>query len=631
MSDFFQDDRIAAQIQAIRKFCETPAHQSGGILLLSGPRGSGKTRLVDYALNAGKTAGSAKNNHPNRARSIIYKLWAILFGEDRRRRRLITLRQPRTTNRILLPVAVDPFFPHEPPTTSSDQTASRINRDTQSEAGTCNQDVIRLLKNILFGLTSTIDTRLSIRCCGRTLHAALGWVRTWLSPTACYMPGVSHHLWTRALKGIAIVVLPCVAYYLAQPLITVLLDYMSTTHTIHMTPLTPSWIQCVIIATFSWLYLRWRDLRGIGRMGQRLYDLVHAQSFAQNQQLQFERHLQWQMNGRNLLQVASLLLITGGVGIAFAGSGLVFSTPLILLLLGSSWFFWSHHLTKQVHTTFGDGNRVWMITLLRRYIFLLHRCGLEPVLVLDELDKLSVDKDLRELSLNDPPGPDVIRLLHILSNLKQSLGTYFLWILIDTHHLYNILIRQRTGSAITASGWQGPVATLIHTELLVRPLSFAELTGYLDQQHSTMDQYQRASFWLETRGLFSRIVNPSSMSDIRPESGGRALFLAHRTQEVTDQIQKTNTDSDSLWLQTGLIDFAYYLLHHDKPDDDLYLQQNDDNPATSPSMSDPYGMLWRGREELRVYLERLYRSCKSGIDPEGGVLHVPENYGRTTH
>jgi hypothetical protein len=620
MSRFFQDERIARQVAAIRNFCTTPAQQGGGMLLLSGPRGSGKTRLVDYALNDEQAGPSVK--------SFFFKLWAVLFGEDRRRKRQIILRQPRTTYRILLPVTVDPFFPHVEKDQTPEATGFYNRPDLYDD---CDQDVLRLLKNILFGLTSTIDTRFSIRNSGRNLQATLGWVRTWFSLTGCYMPGVSDNRRTQQiLKGIAVVALTGCAYCLAQLITTLLLETMALTDSVHTTQIGPHWVQYPVIVMISWLYLRWCDLRGIGSMSKRLYDLIHAQSFAQKHQLQSERRWQWQMYSRNLLLTVSLLMIAFGIVAATPIFGQMPDITPVLLLLGSGLFFWSSRLTKQVHTTFGQANRVWMITLLRRYLFLLHRCGLEPVLVLDELDKLDVESDLSEPSLQDPLQPATLKLLNALITLKQSLGAQFVWILIDTHYLYNFLIRQRTGAALIAPGWQGPVATLIHKELLVHPLSFTELNDYLNKHPdadyrgmSDTNDISRALFWLETQGLFSRIVSAPPPPHINPQLGSRALFLVHCIVATQHAIQNPDpeqfdvaefTDADQVWIQNGLIDLAYKLLYN-LVDDQTHQQQHDDE-ETGMDMSEPRNLVQHGRNELRAFLERLYR--------HGGTVDVDD-------
>ncbi|MEQ1531722.1 MAG: hypothetical protein ABL925_20610, partial [Methylococcales bacterium] len=44
------DEESKARIREIRKFCERSV-DTGGVLMVTGPRGTGKTRIVDEALN----------------------------------------------------------------------------------------------------------------------------------------------------------------------------------------------------------------------------------------------------------------------------------------------------------------------------------------------------------------------------------------------------------------------------------------------------------------------------------------------------------------------------------------------------------------------------------------------------
>jgi len=157
-SDFFSDLERDYARNTIHSFLQKPT-QNGGILLVTGPRGVGKTRLVDESLNQ-------RNN------GRLDPLRAFL-GDPLRSRRLSLVRSPRCNRRIIVPVPVSPFLL---------QKLERSNLTNEElEFG--------LLRNLLFALTSAIDPRSRVRRHGRTLRSRLGFSRYWFSRTGLSTPG----------------------------------------------------------------------------------------------------------------------------------------------------------------------------------------------------------------------------------------------------------------------------------------------------------------------------------------------------------------------------------------------------------------------------------------------------------
>jgi hypothetical protein len=112
---------------------------------------------------------------------------------------------------------------------------------------------------------------------------------------------------------------------------------------------------------------------------------------------------------------------------------------LPLLTLGSFIAVWTRKSSHNDHAHFDQSNPAWMVNLLRRYLFLCHRCGLEPVLVLDELDKLEELDEFYGSSENKSnetanwmvakpkkPKDKLVLFLTALARLKASLGAEFL-------------------------------------------------------------------------------------------------------------------------------------------------------------------------------------------------------------
>ena len=551
---FERNERDAAA-EAIRAFCRGPAHPGGGIFLVAGPRGAGKSRLVDWALNHEPGETESAQDDPDcrtELRPGSWRDWAFrhlspLFGDIPWRRRRCVKRAPRRVERILMPVAVDPFFPNA--------------KGSEESPPDPEVDATNLLDNIIFGLTSLVDPRASAQRHGYTLRDRLGFWDYYFSPLAMYRPDGRPGVLGSALW-----------------LVTVLFPVAA---------LAPEWEPLPGISAIwwpalgaglvivAWLVLRVRDWRVAAYRGGRLYDLVHAEDSEQVNTEVNERS--WRLE-RQWTQGAGLLAAGTSLGlllVAGAGSELTSTlenhTGALLALLGTgvAVIVFARSRTRKHNARFNGHRRAWRITLLRRYLFVLHRCGIEPVLVLDELDKLepedAIDSGRRENateelgkktpepkegqtdaagedigardtaegpptsietatkapSVKKKPGtPPLDRFEHALRRLKHSVGAEFLWILIGGQGLYSLLQEHRRRHR---KGMVGPLATLIQGEVVVGSVRLTTALAYLgissgeeDLRNSVLplssptqeerELMQGCAAWIKERGIYSGLV-----------------------------------------------------------------------------------------------------------------------------
>ena len=737
---FHQTDETRRAIEQIRAFCETPALNGGGMMLVTGQRGVGKTRLVDEALNDRRELAPWKDllyarmaklpapgnvlrwalvvvgvwalATPNALAAtwalVVAGLWtlttglgvlaeglkprigrllAIASGHDPCRCRLRINRRPRGVTRLLLPVPVDPFFPDGGAAVAPGQPAPAEHSDLDG-------DTLALLRNLVFALTSAIDPRSGVRRHGRTLKARLGTLTYWFTRTALIKP-------QRRPKSALTIALCLLLAFLTG----VVLHFWIRDPT--FAPWTDPgyvWAVCwrsvwlTIPATLvAWLGLRYLDLARLRRMSAHLYDLIHAQQFSVEAQASIERTWRWEAKGQRLLQVLAVLAVGGGLlaspsirdwivaqsqevfGAAddsgetvdkdsnppAAGWTLVKTTvpppaehpisPIsaVIALAGMAVRGFTGCRRTPRHASFGAGNRVWLISLLRRYLYLLHRAGVEPVLVIDEIDKLDVNANTvwaqtaadrqpaDQSGANQRSGPGQLdRFIATLVRLKQSLGAEVIWILIDSNALHARVIADRN-----RPDDRGPLATLIQCEVGLNPIPFKEYKAYYkriyDQDRARTkgsavanqrlpEDRQLAGWWLEARGVFFglsvRRAEPSPME----AANGRpvdtlALFLADLLdhlrkddwsaftrcvgaqprdwQELSEQI--TRSPWHRRYLEIGLMELAARLVDptRAKP---LYKEFNFDTEAPDLDPGSPQSLKRKGERGLFVFLQNVY-------------------------
>lgn len=535
----------------IRKFCQRPTH-TGGVLLVTGTRGVGKTRLVDEALN----------NRDN--------YW---FNQRRE-----VLRQPRGLQRFIIKVDVDPNFPHPKADTKNDKD-SDTDKNAEPDENTL---AFILIRNIVFALTSVIDSRFSLRRHGKTLYARLGFFYYWFAPNALLTPKIMPKAWQKLCSVIVLFVVSIVLFYFG---VTTSWLYIYSLQMLGSDSIHLSWLSASTFSFFNiivaWMFLRWLDLRALRIMSVDLYDLVHAQEKTQNRthenedKTELTSKLPWFLLGFVLILVfynpPMLDFLKGSAPQASSSdiaskntaspaideflpyclnklelsftakdenTKLVEPTAkpqtvpldnqdkekyqalvLTLGLLVTFLYTRTRKINNQDLANFGSSNPVWMITLLRRYLFLCHRCGLEPVLVIDELDKLEEideywNRHKKHQSENQPSICDLFNqkktktidnqeisklgmFLKAIARLKSSLGAEFLWILISGPKFYAYLQEDRHDCP---DGSLGLLATVIQQDIAmgVVPLKAAE--EYFGQTAETID------LWLYSRGNFSTMV-----------------------------------------------------------------------------------------------------------------------------
>ena len=470
MEEFVEFEREKA-LTTVKEYCED-GYRHGGVLLVCGQRGVGKTRLVDEALNE-------KSEH---------HLLHSLFGDHNGRKRRLCKRQPRGMQRQLIKVEVDPHFPLEfssevPCATVNlnsagadnlhSTTGTTINNNVSSapvEKPAPSSATYQLLRNIIFALTAHIDPRASLRRHGRTLRSRFGFRDYWFGRYAFWDPGHQARIWIDYISFFLLFILG-VQYVFDK-------EYMFT-------------LSLLVAIPLAKIFLTRLDYLAVGRLSSQLYDLVHSQDFDK----EGKDHKAWNIELKNKWQIGLSILIlfaaffSISIDLNSIGKGKL--TPdgehydlylsILIGLFGGMLFlvtFTKKHAEQRI-SHFGQKNPVWMVTQLRRYLFLLHRCGIEPVLVFDELDKLT------ESELND--------FLDAMKKLRLSVGADFLSILIGDNGLYLRYLRERHPEHAEL----GPLATLVQEQVHLGPVSPETLEQSLRQK--------AAIGWVRSRGIYAAI------------------------------------------------------------------------------------------------------------------------------
>jgi len=570
------DDDFKKNKNQIRRFCHRATH-TGGVLLVAGIRGVGKTHLVDEALNERNAQGIS--------------------------RRVQVIREPKKLPRFLIKVDVDPFFPTDEKTIKSD-----ANVDENALAFT-------LMRNIVFGLTSAIDSRYSLRQHGKTLRERLGFWRYWFAPNGV-VPDCIYL--TIALFAFSLLIFLWVGYLL-EPYsnsFPFLSGHVLACFT-HPFGFVFILIGSGVIAMMLLMFLRWLDWRALANMSAYLFALVNAHEASKTDDK--ETSVKQELTSKLpifLIPVLMVLLIYCTVNGSFKDI-----TDLIekhkeltgLLLAIVAYTAGKISETKNHdHIQYDQTNSAWMISLLRRYLFLCHRCGLEPVLVLDELDKLeelsdfwqesrqnqakgisSSDELAGQASVISPQDNKLDMFLVALARLKSSLGAEFLWVLISGPKLGERLNKHRHKRI---DGNLGILATVITQEVVVgamddkasKQIVLAKLTHQqgIEAQTETEDEAAQLKgkekqlqeqeivdvLWLRSYGnpaTMVRMIETKYFFVLKPSD--KVSSLAEAAKELWKPEQQAryfdfNSDSDyqellfdkwsQVWIHSGMLNLA---------------------------------------------------------------------------
>lgn len=490
---FIDEDRTK-HIELIQEFCRSD-EQNGRILLLSGPRGVGKTRLIDEALTPYK-------------QPLLSKIGINACSRPRHK----VVRGPRGSKRILLKVNVDAYFPFG--SEKSQEGPHLRGKSPERDNSDKNRNAILLLRNIIFALTSSIDPRFGWRTYGRTLAMRLGFLDFWLFRPATVLSNKCY--W--ALQIVCSVALMVgISFLQFKPIFfgCVFWDFMTT----------------AMIATFAIgiiflllrLLLRLHDWRALAEISHQLYDLAHAQEVEdtdENLAQQYDAAIHPQHKRSLSAWIWLALGVAGSFYLQHYSplpasdssqwflSWLMKTAPLASVAVGATIFAFNISLNnaKNSHVArYGNKNPAWIVTLLRRYLYIAHRCGIEPVLVFDELDKLeaSFGANLNDVTEDDNRqiSPRLRAFLGALLRLRDSSGAGFLTVLVAGPRLHYKLRQERLRS-LQLSVSMIQTGTLIQQECCVGLISYIAAQKYFQEKNNgELDTEYCAYFWLQAHGM----------------------------------------------------------------------------------------------------------------------------------
>ena len=450
-------------------------------------------------------------------------------------------RCPREVVRVIVPIPVSPFLNHP-----SAARPAKGDEKTLKDGDAAVSPELPLLRNVLLGLTSAIDPRASVRAHGRTLRFRLGFFGYWFSPTGLYLPG---------LGGVVQMLAPWIAAGVAF-----LMVYFGLFCALAGTPETRTLFGCwplfwLCSILLLWVVFRYLDWRSLIRHSARLYDLIHAEETKQKLAQEHRNEAGWKSNWSLLMLVSGLaagigatLLLTDGdpsTGIAdwlsSMGSGELAAGAAILA--GVTLTLTIASIRKRTSdTTFGWGNPDWLIVLLRRYLFLLHRFGIEPVLVVDELDRLEaplrvgVNGKPEQFSGDDGRAaqPELDAFVNAMVRLKNNLGKEFFWILIGGPGLVRRF--QQDADCFPP----GPLSTMVKKGLVLGAARFEAVAQAMPRPEdartadgSAIDALRIA--WLRGRGRYA-VIRARRSEEVEPDPTlrARARLLCACIEELWD-------------------------------------------------------------------------------------------------